>query len=395
MIIGRICSIIHAMISLNPRSSLAHLLVVLLLMLAAPSCFGLQVEGLYEYRVVVENESDAERNRAFRDALEAVLLKVTGERRWLQSPVLQQAIGNAQSYVEAISYSSEVEEILPDVIVQDQRGVEITNFSVSSVPENREQRYIDVSFAQSLLDDLLASADIPIWDSNRPSVLVWMALQNNEGGRSMMTADSNPQIISLMKNFAAERGLPIIFPVLDFEDRRALTEDAVWALDEEAIRNASDRYGADSVLSGRLHFTVSGELVGLWQFIFQGQVEVFDGFDEELAPYLNEPLDRITNQLASYFAIVPETGSLQIVRLRVEGIKNLSAYSALLTYIGSLGLVENVSTAEFDGQRLELNLRLLGDAQQLHEVIALDRDLLPITNTQRASESVQHYRWTR
>ena len=65
------------------------------------------------------------------------------------------------------------------------------------------------------------------------------------------------------------------------------------------------------------------------------------------------------------------------------------------TYIGSLGLVENVSTAEFDGQRLELNLRLLGDAQQLHEVIALDRDLLPITNIQRASESVQHYRWTR
>ena len=403
MIIGRICSIIHTMISLKPRSSLAHLLVVLLLMLAEPSCFGLQVEGLYEYRVAVENESDAERNRAFRDALKAVLLKVTGERRWLQSPVLQQAIGNAQSYVEAISYSSELVEISSDVIVQDQlaqvttdqRGVEITNFSISSVPEDREKRYINVSFAQSLLDDLLASADIPIWDSNRPSVMVWMALQNNEGERSMLTADSNPQIIGLMKNFAAERGLPIIFPVLDFEDRRALTEDDVWALDEEAIRNASDRYGADSVLSGRLHFTVSGELVGLWQFIFQGQAEVFDGFDKELAPYLNEPLDRITNQLASYFAIVPETGSLQIVRLRVEGIKNLSAFSALLTYIGSLGLVENVSTAEFDGQRLELNLRLLGDAQQLHEVIALDRDLLPITNTQRASELVQHYRWTR
>jgi hypothetical protein len=372
-------------------------------MLAEPSCFGLQIEGLYEYRVAVENESDAERNRAFRDALKAVLLKVTGERRWLQSPVLQQAIGNAQSYVEAISYSSELVEISSDVIVQDQlaqvttdqRGVEITNFSISSVPEDREKRYINVSFAQSLLDDLLASADIPIWDSNRPSVMVWMALQNNEGERSMLTADSNPQIIGLMKNFAAERGLPIIFPVLDFEDRRALTEDDVWALDEEAIRNASDRYGADSVLSGRLHFTVSGELVGLWQFIFQGQAEVFDGFDKELAPYLNEPLDRITNQLASYFAIVPETGSLQIVRLRVEGIKNLSAFSALLTYIGSLGLVENVSTAEFDGQRLELNLRLLGDAQQLYEVIALDRDLLPITNTQRASESVQHYRWTR
>jgi hypothetical protein len=148
-------------------------------MLAEPSCFGLQIEGLYEYRVAVENESDAERNRAFRDALKAVLLKVTGERRWLQSPVLQQAIGNAQSYVEAISYSSELVEISSDVIVQDQlaqvttdqRGVEITNFSISSVPEDREKRYINVSFAQSLLDDLLASADIPIWDSNRQQII--------------------------------------------------------------------------------------------------------------------------------------------------------------------------------------------------------------------------------
>ena len=379
----------------------ALLIISLLLGLAEFGSYALQVNGLYEQRVAIANESDTERDRAFREALEAVLLKITGERRWLEHPVLQQAVRNAQSYVEGISYASETVEVIADELPRpadpeaDQAGQVDPELAASSLPALREQRYIDVNFAASLLDELLASANIPVWDSNRPSVLVWLALQNAEGERSMLTADSNPRIIAIIQDFATERGLPIIFPVLDFEDRRALSEEALWTQDEAVISVASSRYGADSVLSGRLLFTASGELVGLWQFIFQGQVEVFDGYDEELAGYLNAPLDRITNQLASYFAIVPETSSQQVVRLRVEGIKDLSAYSALVSYVSSLGLVQSVSMAALDGERLELQLGLLGDPQQLFELIALDRDLLPITSSQLDPRTVLHYRWTR
>ncbi len=379
----------------------ALLIISLLLGLAEFGSYALQVNGLYEQRVAIANESDTERDRAFREALEAVLLKITGERRWLEHPVLQQAVRNAQSYVEGISYASETVEVIADELPRpadpdaDQAGQVDPELAASSLPALREQRYIDVNFAASLLDELLASANIPVWDSNRPSVLAWMVLQNAEGERSMLTADSNPRIIAIIQDFATERGLPIIFPVLDFEDRRALSEEALWTQDEAVISVASSRYGADSVLSGRLLFTASGELVGLWQFIFQGQVEVFDGYDEELAGYLNAPLDRITNQLASYFAIVPETSSQQVVRLRVEGIKDLSAYSALVSYVSSLGLVQSVSMAALDGERLELQLGLLGDPQQLFELIALDRDLLPITSSQLDPRTVLHYRWTR
>ncbi|MBT71939.1 MAG: hypothetical protein CMQ15_07860 [Gammaproteobacteria bacterium] len=379
----------------------ALLIISLLLGLAEFGSYALQVNGLYEQRVAIANESDTERDRAFREALEAVLLKITGERRWLEHPVLQQAVRNAQSYVEGISYASETVEVIADELPRpadpetDQAGQVDPELAASSLPALREQRYIDVNFAASLLDELLASANIPVWDSNRPSVLVWLALQNAEGERSMLTADSNPRIIAIIQDFVTERGLPIIFPVLDFEDRRALSEEALWTQDEAVISVASSRYGADSVLSGRLLFTASGELVGLWQFIFQGQVEVFDGYDEELAGYLNAPLDRITNQLASYFAIVPETSSQQVVRLRVEGIKDLSAYSALVSYVSSLGLVQSVSMAALDGERLELQLGLLGDPQQLFELIALDRDLLPITSSQLDPRTVLHYRWTR
>jgi len=222
-------------------------------------------------------------------------------------------------------------------------------------------------------------------------------LASSGGGRGFLAVDSNPEIVKLMQDFAAARGLPIIFPVLDFEDRRTLSENTAWNLDQSAISSASARYGADSILAGRLHFTASGELVGLWQFQFQDGAEVFDGFDNELQSYLNAPLNRITTQLAGYFAILPESVDGESIRLRVDGIKNLTAYSSLLNYVENLGLVETVTTAEVDGERIELQLGLVGDTRQLYEQIALDRDLMPINNTVEDSSraTMLHYRWTR
>jgi hypothetical protein len=148
-------------------------------------------------------------------------------------------------------------------------------------------------------------------------------------------------------------------------------------------------------MSGRLHFTAGGDLVGVWQFIFQDQTLMFDGVDQELKSYLNAPLDKITTQLASYFAIVPETSDFEIVQLRIDGVGNLQAYSSLVTYVNGLGLVESVTTTALDGERLDLSLSLLGDPNQLAELIALDRDLLPIQSESLENDFRLHYRWTR
>ncbi len=390
------------------RDRLKHcwLVCLLLLGMAATSLpiNALRVYGLYSERVAVVNESDAERNRAFRHALTAVILKVTGERRWLQHPVVEQALDNAQSYVEAIAYSSEEIEVPQQAMVTQnpEPDSDAIDQEPGQKPDNApllprivERRYVEVDFSSRLINELLTDANIPVWDSNRPSVLVWMALQDADGNRTLLTSDINQEIIDFIQNFATERGLPVIFPVLDFDDRRNLSEDLVWALDEEVIRRASERYDADSVLTGRLHFTASGELVGLWQFLFGTRVEVFDGFSTELEEYLHTPLDRVTSQLADYFAIVPEAISSATVRLTVEGVSDLEDYSALIAYLGNLGLVKSVFPAAIDGEQLELELALVGDAEQLFEWIALDRDLLPIQSSHTDLQPVLHYRWTR
>lgn len=122
---------------------------------------------------------------------------------------------------------------------------------------------------------------------------------------------------------------------------------------------------------------------------------MFDGVDTDLERYLSAPLNRITNQLAAYFAITPEASLREDVLVRVDGVDDLQAYSALISYVSSLGLVESVATTGLDGERIELTLGLIGNAVQLNELIALDRDLLPVGSLQDIGNGLLHYRWTR
>ena len=69
---------------------------------------ALQVSGLYSQQIPVTNDGEAERNRAFKEALAAVVVKVSGVPRWLESPAIERAIAQAQNYVEATSYISEL-----------------------------------------------------------------------------------------------------------------------------------------------------------------------------------------------------------------------------------------------------------------------------------------------
>ena len=359
---------------------------------ALPSTVGaLPVADLYSHEVSVGNQSDQERNRAFRESLAAVVVKVTGESRWLENSSIQLALENAQSYVEAIEYRSETVPV--DNI--DDPGSAIDPAVTAQTPTFTEQEFLNVSFAQNLVDKLLADAAIPVWDSNRPSVLVWMALQNDAGERSLLSSESDPDIIRLMQRFATLRGIPIIFPVLDFEDRRALSADLIWALDEQAIRTASERYAADSILAGRLLITASGDLVGLWQFIFQEQVDVFDSLDTELTSYINDPLERITSQLARHFSVVPSRSGSATARLRIEGVSNLAAYAELVTYLEELVLVNSVAVSALNGEVLELSLSLQGSQGQLFELLSLDRNLTPLESAGLEGSQVLRYRWVR
>ncbi|MDT8428248.1 MAG: DUF2066 domain-containing protein [Pseudomonadales bacterium] len=343
----------------------------LLLMLLCPwFAQALPVEGLYRHELPVENQSNSERQRAYTEALAAVVLKLTGESRWLEHEAVRRALGNAGNFVQEVSFRS------------------------------AGQSYITVSFSASQIDAMLIDAGIPIWDRNRPSVLIWLTIQDANGQRSILGSDSEHELIDIIQDFSRQRGIPLLLPMLDLVDRRNLPVDLAWSLDENAIREASARYGADSILSGRLLITPAGELVGLWQFQFLAQIDRFDSLDRDMSSYMQMPLERITTQLASHFGIIRSPGRmLETVNLQVQGVATLAAYAQMLDYLKGLAVVNEVSLKQLQGDEVELELKLWADNVKLIEFLSLDRDLqaMPALNTDLRGRGTGglRYRWTR
>ena len=81
-------SFVKALQQFAPGLSCCLIVVGILLPLNASA---LPVTGLYNHRIQVANESDSERSRAFKEALAAVITKVTGDERWLLDPAIVSA----------------------------------------------------------------------------------------------------------------------------------------------------------------------------------------------------------------------------------------------------------------------------------------------------------------
>jgi len=348
----------------------ARVLLLLVCLGASPQSFALIVDGLYDQEIAVQGQGDAERIRAYREGLAAVVLKITGAERWLRNSAVERAVRDAQSYVQEVSYRT------------------------SSGP--LEQRnFINVRFDRALVDRMLNDAGIPVWDQNRPAVILWLSVQGADGRRELLSADSDHPLLDIVKEFSRLRGVPLLFPLLDLEDRRNLPTDVAWSLDEQAIRQASARYGANAILSGRVLESPSGELVGLWQFLFRDNVETFDSFERDLKVYADGALERVTAQMATHFGLIKLPQSIR-VKVRVEAVDSAKDYVDLLQYIQSLAVVESASASLLDGSGIELDVSLIGDPFLFAEFITLGRDLQAQESfAQVESGNVFYYRWVR
>jgi hypothetical protein len=345
-----------------------------LFLVLATQSHALVVSGLYDHEVPVQGQGESERLRAYGEALAAVIVKVAGAETALQNAAVGRALRDAQSYVREVSYRT-----------------------VSAPQPNTN--LISVRFDPKLIDTLLANAGMTVWDKNRPSILLWLSVQGQDGRRELLAADSDHPAIELVKEYARQRGVPILIPLMDFEDRRNLPVDVAWSLDEEAIRRASARYGADSVLSGRVLNSPTGDFVGLWQFLFRDNTEVFDSFENNLSGYMSSAMDRVTRVLIKHFAIDRSVSAARArVRMRIDNIKTASAHVALLAYVRDYAVVENAAVKVLDGSSIELDISALGSALLFTEFLSLGRDLVPIDiplSEREAGDSALHYRWVR
>ncbi len=299
------------------------LLLIPLLAVAWAQAAG-AVDDLYATEVLVTSQAAAEREAAIRDGLEEVLVRVSGRRATLDNPTVIAALGRAGRLLQQYSYGA-TEQTLeqPDPL--------------GGPPLELPAQRLLLEFQAPLIVDLLRRAGEPILPANRPDVLLWLAI--DDGERRLLTADAAPDWLDALQAEAGRRGLRLLLPLQDLEERLLVGPGTVWNYDDEPIDDMSRRYGADAVLVGRLLGTSSGTWLSDWRYEQDGELLAGEVRSDGWRPALATIVDFMAEAQSRRFAIRSVPGEARALPLRVEGIADFDDYVRVSRYLEGLTAV--------------------------------------------------------
>ncbi len=302
------------------------------------------VPWLYEVAVPVENQSDAERSRGSSVGLLALLTRLTGLAYVPRTPEVTEALAGADRYYN--------------------------EFRFARTPEDQLQ--LVVQFDPEPVQGLIRAAGLPVWRAQRERVLVW-AVVSQDGERELIGATSALPLVVGLKERARDRGLPLTLPLLDLEDQLAVDPAAVWGRLSQVVDPASQRYGADVLLLGRVSPGVDGAWDSDWEFWVDGVVVPFALESADLMEHGLQAVDVLANELAGRRVVLGrQAGQLS---LAVSGIRTPEDYGALLNYLRSLEFVQNVGVSDLRRGSLVLLVDTSAEPDRLLAIFERDQQL--------------------
>jgi len=317
--------------------------VLFLLILAPPGVVSaVEMTSLYTAEVPLDPDADDPRSAAYRSALTEVLLRVSGSGIFSDPELFDLLFPNPASYV-----------------VQFRPGEDDTLW---------------VRFDGTALEEVLSRNGQPVWGSERPLTLIWLAVDWGQGEREIIgaddpersddearTIDRNRLLRQRVLDVAERRGLPVAFPLLDTEDLARVTFPDIWGGFDELILDASRRYEANSVLIGRVRADTGQR--NRWTYNFAGEERAWTG-EPELVVSL------VADMLAAEFAIGGDA-TLKSVELSVAGINTVDAYGSVQQMLSGLNVVESFAIASVDGDRILYRVEAHGGAERLARALRL------------------------
>lgn len=299
-----------------------------------------EVAALYTAQVVLDPDEKNPRQVAYKDALNEVLLRVSG--------------------ADLVADPAMVELLFPDpaaYVIQFRPGDDDTLW---------------VSFDGDAVENVLRNSGQTVWGSDRPVTLVWLAVDWGQGDREIIAAEDPDQrraagrpadrdrlLREQVLDMAERRGLPVIFPLMDSMDQRNVSFSDIWGGFDEQLLAASERYEVSSILVGRIPAS-SGQR-NRWSYFFAGEQQVWNGEPETV-------ISLVADQLASEFAIHGDA-PLEAIELRIAGIDSVEAYGEMQNLLASTSVIENFAIDEVSGDVIRYRIEALGGVERLRRAL--------------------------
>lgn len=323
--------------------------VLLALLLGVAPLRAAPVADLFQSEVDAAGRDTAARDAALAQALQEVLVRVTGSARAVQQ-------GGARALLQ-----------------QPGRFVEQYRFEELAGAGGQPQLRLWVQFDGVALAREIRAAGLSYWGSERPDVLLWLAV-DDRGRRYLVSEASDSEGADAVTRAARLHGLPVTLPLMDLEDQRALQFTDVWGGFMGAVESASQRYRPQVVLVGKLDSSgAGGSWRGSWNLLAAGASQGWSGHAADMYAAVQQGIARATESLADQYAVADARSSVRA--LTVEDVRGVEDYARVYRYLASLTPVDQVQVARVTGQEVQFDLTLSAEERSLLQVITLGRVL--------------------
>jgi len=310
---------------------------------------------IYQTQRMVDSQSEAERAREARDGLADVLVRVSGNDQVLANPAVASSLSKPDQYLRQYSYQT------------------ITS------PDGLLQSRLQLDFDAQSIDRLLRQAELPIWGSLRPELLVWLVIEDEQGRRFIN--DPEDPLLQALQQQAGLRGVPLVLPLYDLEDELSLSLTEAWGLFAEPLQQAGERYMADGMLAGRLYRDAAGEWQSRWRLFFADQHQAFNLVETELDQLGNTVMQYLGTTLASYYAVDTSTASRSVTELEVSGVNNFASYVQLTELLGRVIAIRKYELIGIEDDRLRFALDVDGSLDKLLLRLSEESSLISETSS--------------
>jgi len=290
---------------------------------------------LYQATVPITDRSEASYTAAFESALRTVLVRVTGQRTADEDPALAPLVSNARRYV------------------QQYRGA----------PDGQ----LWVAFDGIAIERWLTQNGQPLWGHERPSTVVWLAVQTGPQSGSVVTAEDTSELKSAIDAAGAARGAPLLWPNSIDLQRNHLDYSALIGASPSSLADIGHRMGGGGSLIGRASNPTVAATVR-WSFAFQDHSSEFSG----------GPAEGVNRAADAYAGIFAVSGSLVPVDIEVAGVGNVKDYAQVQAYLESLSFISHVSVDALSADTVRFRLTTRGGVESLQHALALSGRLQPI-----------------
>jgi hypothetical protein len=315
------------------KAAVSGWLVPFALAILHSTACAVEMPSLYTVEVPLQTDRSDAQTLAYEAALSAVLVRITGAESAAGDEDLLGLFPTPARYV--LQYRREGDTLI-------------------------------VSLDGPAIEALLRRAGAPIWSNDRPLTLVWLAVDRGLGDREIVAAgdpedagafpaDRNAGLREQVLLAAQRRGIPVLFPLLDTEDLEAISFSDIWGGFNDALIDASRRYGSASILVGRVR---TEDMFGnRWSYYYGNQQLNWTGTPDMV-------VNLLADALADRFAISGNERVDEVV-LTISGVDSVSAYGSVQRLLAGVSAIESFRIDTVAGDEIRYIVRVQGGTDRL------------------------------